>query len=145
MTTLALILSVLIILLTQVSSEKVIKFYKIECECNENYISNLSCFLKVPERGVVQSNGFMVLKEHLRDVQVRSELLKFEDRYKPYMMNVTVNLCDFVKGNKIQNLIVSSVIKTLEKNSNTVRCGHAVRNSLSFQFFYINLFVVLAR
>lgn len=128
MTSLALLSSVLILISAQVASEKIIKIYKIECAYNDKYISNMSCFLKVPERGVVQSNGFLVLKKVVKDAFIHSELVKFDDRYKPYMRNITFHICDFFKSKGIQNALVSNVVKSFEKNSNLVRCGHDVRN-----------------
>lgn len=129
--------AVFIVTLTQVASEKVIKFYNLECEHNDSYISNLTCDLKVRGRDIIQSNGFAVLTKHIKNARVHGELFKFEDRFKPFLMNITFNICDFFKSNGVPNLILSAAINIFQQKSNLVKCGHEVQYRVRIQVFYI--------
>lgn len=132
--------AVLIIIPTHVASEKVAKFSKIECLHNDKYLSNMTCGLTVPRRNVVESNIYMVLKEHVSNARVHSELYKFDERFKSFVINITFNICDIIKLKGIQKILVQSVLKSMEKNSNMVQCGHEVRNHLSLSFEHLKSF-----
>lgn len=126
MNSLALMSAVFMIIFTNVASEKILKFYKIDCVENDKYISNMTCDLKVRGRDIVQTNGFFVLKKLVKNVRIRAELFKFEDRFQPFLINVTFNICNVSKLKGIDSILVSIVLKILEQYSNIVRCGHEV-------------------
>lgn len=132
MVRLSLISAVFVIISTTVMSEKIVKFYKIECVHNDKYISNMTCDLKVIGRNLVQSNGFMILKENVTNAKVSGELFKFENRFQPFLINVTFNMCEVSKLKGIEKPLVSTVLKIFERNSNLVKCVHKVWNSSNF-------------
>lgn len=126
MASLALISAVFIVWFTQVASDKILKFYNVDYVYNEKYISNMTCDLKVRGRDVVQTNGFFVLKNYVKNAKIQAQLFKVEERLKPFLLNVTFNICNVSKLKGVDNLLVTIALKILGEYSNLVKCGHEV-------------------
>lgn len=129
----------LLTIITEISSEKILKFYNTECAYNKKYISNYTCNLKVKGRDVVLSNGEFILKEHVKNARIHVELFKYEDRFKPFLLNVTFYICDVFKSTGLQNVLVKTVVTIIEKVSNIIKCGHEVRFSINIFYKILNV------
>ncbi|XP_043070705.1 uncharacterized protein LOC122322477 [Drosophila grimshawi] len=76
------------------------KLTNIECVSNDKYITNISCSLKAVNwnKAVAQMDCDLVLP--LRNPEVRMELQKkgYNNRYHPFLVNVTMNMCDVISN-----------------------------------------------
>ncbi|EDV90323.1 GH23712 [Drosophila grimshawi] len=76
----------------------VYKTTNIECLPDPSYVENATCFLKAVNwnKAVAQMDCDLIFP--LSNTSVRIELLKksYTNRYNPFLINVTVNMCDVI-------------------------------------------------
>ncbi|XP_043070218.1 uncharacterized protein LOC6571641 [Drosophila grimshawi] len=76
----------------------VYKTTNIECLPDPSYAENATCFVKAVNwnKAVAQMDCDLILP--LSNISVRVELLKksYTNRYHPFLINVTVNMCDVI-------------------------------------------------
>ena len=55
------------------------------------------------------------------------ELFRFENGFKPYLVDVNFTFCDFLNSKgEMDNFILWTATKLLQESSNIVNCGHVV-------------------
>lgn len=102
-----------------VGTEQYMKFYNIVCEANPKYVENATCELNVIGRQVVVANMEMEAKNALKNLTVHFQLFKFYNQFRPFLINVTFNVCDIVYKKVPSNFYSNLVIRTISKFSNS--------------------------
>lgn len=128
----AVIVIVLVLLLNLefTVADKYMKIYNIVCEANAEYTEHVTCGLKVIGRNVVVANMELDTKRPFKNISVNFKMFKFYNQFRPFLVNVSFNVCDLL-GKKIQsNFFNNLMIRVLAKYSNSVKCP------LEVSYFY---------
>ncbi|KAH8351239.1 hypothetical protein KR084_012202, partial [Drosophila pseudotakahashii] len=89
------------ILMALNASEVEAKFKDLHCNVNENeYAEILLCKLKAINRYKNSANIHIKIKQAINKATVRLEFFKRANGWKPFLYNVSVNLCDFLNNKK---------------------------------------------
>lgn len=105
-----------------VKAEQYAKLYNIACEPNSKWVENATCALNVIGRQVVVANMEMDTKNALKNLTVHFKLYKFYNQFRPFLIDVTFNVCDVVRKKGPSNFYSNLVVRVLSKFSNSTKC-----------------------
>lgn len=105
-----------------VMAEQYMKLYNINCEPNSNYLDNVTCELNVIGRQVVVANMEWDAKKDLKNLTVHFQLFKFYNQFRPFLIDVTFNLCDVAQKKVASNFYSNLVVRVISKISNSTKC-----------------------
>ncbi|XP_017050136.1 uncharacterized protein LOC108094194, partial [Drosophila ficusphila] len=80
-------------------SQLVYKLNKIECLVNKTRVKNVSCHVKAISwnMAVVNMDCFMIFPLLNPDVRVQVFVKDYSNQYKPFLVDVTVKMCDVIE------------------------------------------------
>ncbi|XP_061395603.1 uncharacterized protein LOC133331217, partial [Musca vetustissima] len=104
---------------TSYRGEVHLKFTNLECDPSPKYFHNCSCRLKAVNRYKTVSFMKTFIKDVLRNISVNIVLYNRNDVkvYRPYLVNVTQNVCEFLDKRK-SNFYMNIFMKFLSQYSN---------------------------
>lgn len=103
-------------------TEKYAKLYNIVCEISTNWAENTTCGLKVIGREPVVANLDTFVKMPLSQLTVHLKLYKFFNQFRPFLVDVKVNICDVINKKSTLNFYGNTLIRIWSKYTNAVKC-----------------------
>uniref|UniRef100_T1GLD9 Uncharacterized protein n=1 Tax=Megaselia scalaris TaxID=36166 RepID=T1GLD9_MEGSC len=87
------------------------RFKKIDCSVNEKFFSkNYSCYVKPINRTVAYLDMEFYIIQRAHHVIITLQLFKKETQhFRPFLINLKVDACDFLKTKRNNNIIVRTV------------------------------------
>uniref|UniRef100_A0A1I8PQI8 MD-2-related lipid-recognition domain-containing protein n=1 Tax=Stomoxys calcitrans TaxID=35570 RepID=A0A1I8PQI8_STOCA len=101
------------------TTQAAVRFTNWKCTSfDESYVTFPICILKVVRRGVISANVYAAIhKSNLNNVSVNLGLYKKENGYRPFLYNITLDFCKFIKTRKSFPFF-RMFFDTFRKNSN---------------------------
>lgn len=106
-----------------ITADRYMKMYNLVCEPVPKWVENATCHLKVVGRNDVVANMDMDIKETFKNVTIHFQLFKFYNQFRPFLIDITFNMCDVLKQKSISNFYVNQLKRVLSKyGNNGVKC-----------------------
>lgn len=102
--------------------DQYMKLYNINCEPNAEYLDNVTCELNVIGRQVVVANIEWDAKTAFNNLTVHFKLFKFYNQFRPFLIDVTFNVCDVAHKRVASNFYSNLVVRVISKISNSTKC-----------------------
>lgn len=126
------------------------KIQKFDVNISDEYMKNFRYGIKYRDRYYSEMYLNFDLVKDIQNILVRGELFyKFSQEYKPFLVNITVNLCDTLK-NKSGTFYANQILRIFWKNSqyvtsNFFNCPFESVSSFSFEICFLPKYINLCR
>lgn len=110
--------------------EKLLKFYKTECNFNPKYMTNATCNLRMKSRNTVVANVDFDVVIPMKNLYITGVYYKFYNQFRPFLFNESAGTCDIADGSFSTMKGISYYGKTIariaSKFTNAIVCNYKV-------------------